>query len=61
MLKDSYTFEKYYVALPYKEGGIMLKGSSGQWNQSLMRVLAYDSAKPEWKLPKRFVELLLTN
>ncbi len=29
-VKCGYTFEKYYVALPYKEGDVMLNRSSGQ-------------------------------
>ncbi len=31
-----YKFE-YPIALPYKDGDVLLNGSSGQWNQSLMR------------------------
>ena len=35
--KGGYMFEKYSVALPYKEGDIMLNRSSGKSNLSLMR------------------------
>ena len=35
-IKGGYTFEKYPVALPYKDGDNMLNVSSGQWNQSDM-------------------------
>ncbi len=34
-------FEKFSVALPYKEGDIMLNGSSGKRNQSLVCSLAW--------------------
>ena len=34
-------FEKYFVALPYKEGDIMLNGSSGERCQSLACSLAW--------------------
>ncbi len=41
MLKGGHTFEKYSVALPYQEVGVMLNWSCGQWNQSPM--LAFGS------------------
>ncbi len=39
MLKGSYMFDKFSVALPYKKGDVKQNGSSGQWNQSLFMVL----------------------
>ncbi len=34
MLNSDYTFEKYTVALPDKEGDVMLNGSSSERSQS---------------------------
>ncbi len=41
MLNSASTFEKYSGALPYKEGDVMLKGSSDERSQSRASLLAW--------------------
>ncbi len=43
MLKGGYTFEKYSVALPYKEGDEVINGSCSQRSQRLACSLSYGS------------------
>ncbi len=41
MLYGGHTFKKYFVALPCKEGDLMLNGSSGERSQSLACFFAW--------------------
>ncbi len=51
MVTGGYTLEKYSVALPYKEGDIIMimlnRSLSVQWNQTLMHACIYGPGKPE--------------
>ncbi len=46
VLNGGYTFEKYSVALPYKEGDVMLTGLAAKEARAL-RALSHGSGKPD--------------